>query len=81
MNPGPAISIEVAWAGGSACSASTSEAASARGLVPARLAVDQGDVGRPVAVLTTGRALEVDRGGVDVEVETVALGDGGERRG
>ncbi len=39
MKPGPAISTEVTWAGGSAVSCSARAPARARGLVPARLAV------------------------------------------
>src|ERR1700694_2946340 len=52
MKPGPALSIDRVWAGGSASRASTSEVARALGLVPARLAltmamlVDQSPISR-----------------------------------
>ncbi len=40
-----------------------------------------GDVGRPVTVLTSRRAFQVDRGRVDRQVETLLGGDGSDRTG
>ena len=81
MKPGPAISIADDVGGRVGVEHLHQGRGQGPGIGPGLLGRDQGDVGRPVAVLPTGRALEVDRGRVDVEVEAVPFGDGGDGAG
>ena len=81
MKPGPAISMARSVRGRVGLAAPPpARRPGPGGWCPARLAVDQGDVGGPVAVLPAGGALEVDVPGPDGEIET-ALGDHGGHRG
>ena len=70
--PGPATSTARRWGGGVGPQALGQVFGDLRGGRPERLGVDEGGVGRPVAVLPAGGALEMDRRRVDLDPHAMA---------